>query len=119
MVKWTVILLSISAMAKAVCDKLRFNPADFPFQSDWWSERGENAWNNRTFLEKYFFSFISGGWHLFDAIRIVALLLIVSLLLVKTEEDKIDNNQWFAVLLLVLFGYIIHGSVFEIIYNLL
>lgn len=121
MIKLTVLLISISAVAKAVCDALKFHPASFPFQGNWWLGKGEYAWNNRTFWEKYIFSFISDGWHLFDAIRITAMLLIISMLLVeiKVLKKDIDRYEWLAVTLFLLFAYIIHGSVFEIFYKIL
>ncbi|MBK8609086.1 MAG: hypothetical protein IPL84_03865 [Chitinophagaceae bacterium] len=108
-------------MAKGFCDALKFHPASFPFQSDWWLAKGEFAWNNRTWLEANIFSFISDGWHLFDAIRIVSLLLIVALLLTENKrlKNEIDNNLWLAVTLFLIFGYIIHGSIFEIVFKIL
>lgn len=121
MIKRSVILISISAIAKAFCDSIQFHASKFPFQSDWWLGKGEYAWNNRSLLEKYIFSFVSDGWHLFDAVRIVSLLLIVALLLTEYlfERDGNDNNKGWMITLFALFGYIIHGSVFEIFYNLL
>jgi len=127
MLKTSIILLSISALSKGVCDKLKFQPDSFIFKTDWWLERGDYAWNNRTFLEKYVFSFISGGWHCFDSLRITSLLLLIALLLTN-DKEKIDpllrvgdeaSNRWFAVLLLVFLGYIIHGSIFELTYWIL
>lgn len=126
MIKYSAILISISAIAKAVCDKIRFAPGEFIFQNDWWLERGSFAWNNRTLLEKYIFSFISGGWHLFDAIRIVSLLILVSMLLVdhlfkqnKITDDMPDTNKGWAVALTIFLAYCLHGIVFEITFNLL
>lgn len=131
MIKWSAILISISAIAKAFCDSIQFHTSKFPFQSDWWLAKGEYAWNNRSFLEMYFFSFISDGWHLFDAIRIVAFLAIVAVLLVKVtfkplelDEDLLtanepNYNQGLAVVLYILYGYIIHGSVFEFTFLIL
>ena len=121
MIYTTIILLSISAIAKGFCDAIRFHPSQFPFQSDWWLAKGDYAWNNRTWLEMYLFSFVSDGWHFMDAVRIVSILLIIALLLVEIKKLKkeIDYWEWFAVALFLIFGYIIHGSVFEITFKLL
>lgn len=131
MIKWSAILISISAIAKAFCDSIQFHTSKFPFQSDWWLAKGEYAWNNRSFWEMYFFSFISDGWHLFDAIRIVAFLVIVALLLVEwlfadlepVEDplirDTANYNKPIAVILFIVYGYIIHGSVFEFTFLIL
>lgn len=124
----STILLSISAVAKAFCDAIRFHPSQFPFQTDWWLAKGEFAWNNRTWLETYFFSFISDGWHCFDSVRIASMILLVALLLTEIwkkkiyneyEENRIDNNAWLLVTMLVVGGYIYHGIIFEIAFNIL
>jgi len=121
MIKLSAILISISAIAKGFCDAIRFHPANFPFQGDWWLGKGDYAWNNRTLLEKYVFSFVSDAWHLFDAIRITAFLLLVALLIVdiKKGRKEIDQHGWIAAALLVIAMYFIHGSVFEITFKLL
>lgn len=128
MIKITLILLSISAIAKAFCDAIRFHPSQFPFQTDWWLAKGEYAWNNRTWLQEYIFSFTSDGWHLMDAIRIASMILLVALLLLEIwkkkiyneiEEDRIDNNGWLLVMILVIGGFIYHGIIFEIVFNII
>lgn len=114
-------MISLSAIAKGFCDAIKFQASSFPFQGDWWLGKGEYAWNNRSLLEKYIFSFISDGWHLFDAVRIAALLLVVALLIVeiKKERKEIDQHGWLAAALLVIAMYFIHGSMFELTYKLL
>ena len=131
MLKLIIILTTISASSKAVCDALRFRPASFPFQSDWWLAKGDYAWDSRTFLEQYFFSFVSEGWHCFDAIRITSMILLVSLLItdrykIKTvkeiahiNEYKIDNNVWLFITGIVFLLYVYHGLIFEITYWIL
>lgn len=137
MIKFSAILISISAIAKAFCDSIQSRADHFPFQSDWWLAKGEYAWNNRSFWEMYFFSFISDGWHLFDAIRIVAFLTIVAVLMVQLTfkdldaqpepypgydpltADEPNYNKTLAVILYIFYGYIIHGSVFEFTFLIL
>lgn len=124
----SVILLTISAVAKGFCDAIRFHASSFPFQGDWWLGKGEYAWNNRTWLETYLFSFVSDGWHFMDAVRVVSMILLASLLLVEIwkkkiyneyEENRIDNNAWLMVTGLVVGGYLYHGLVFELIFKIL
>lgn len=128
MIYLTIILLSISAIAKGFCDAIRFHPGSFAFQGDWWLAKGDYAWNNRTWVEMYLFSFVSDGWHFMDAVRIASMILLVALLLLEIwkkkiyneyEENRIDNNGWILVLLLVVGGYIYHGIIFEIAFNIL
>lgn len=127
MIKWSTILISISAIAKAVCDILKLNDGGKLFKSDWWLAKGEFTWYNRNFLEKYFFSFISDGWHFFDMIRIMSVIILISLLMVKAytyrkfdkDDYYINHNRWLAITLLILGFYIYHGIVFEIVYFIL
>ena len=131
MIKWSVILISISAIAKAFCDTIDFHNGGKFLKSDWWLAKGEFAWNNRTWLEANIFSFISDGWHLFDAIRIASLLLIISLLVIELHfrkleheldpiiSDKSNFNKGLAVALTLIGMFFYHGVIFEIVFNII
>lgn len=133
MLKITAILITLSAIAKGFCDSISFHPGAFPFQSDWWLARGEYAWNNRTWLEESIFSFISDGWHCFDAVRIVALLSLVALLLVELHfkklepdlelepltADRFNYNKTIAVIGLAVLAYAYHGIIFTLTFWIL
>jgi len=128
MIKLSLILVGVSAIAKGFTDAIRFKGSNFIFANDWWLEHGEYSWDSRTFWEKYIFSFVSGGWHCADFIRIVSMLLLVALLLTEIqkkriwqsyEENRVDNNTWLMITGLTVLGYIYHGIVFEIVYSIL
>ncbi|MCZ7608916.1 MAG: hypothetical protein M5U17_02010 [Ignavibacterium sp.] len=128
MVKVLAALISTSAIAKGFCDSIKFHPDTFPFQSDWWFADGNFAWNNRTWLEKTIFSFVSDGWHCFDAVRIVSLLVIAALLIVEVKfkkddvipkQAKYDNNKLLAVIGLTILAYTYHGIIFTLTYWIL
>lgn len=126
MIKQSIILISISSIAKAVCDKIKFHDGGKWLTSDFWLAKNNFSWDNRNLFEKYVFSFTADGWHLFDTIRIVALLVIVSLLLVElsfkkpmVSDDLPDNNKGWAVALTLFLAYCLHGIVFEITFKLL
>lgn len=128
MIKWSAILIAISAIAKGFCDAIRFHPGTFIFQSDWWLAKGEFAWNSRTWLEANIFSFISDGWHCFDALRVLSMILLASFLLAEIwkkkiyseyEENRIDNNIWLVITGLAVAGYLYHGIIFEIAFKIL
>ena len=128
MIKLSLILITVSAIAKGFCDSIKFHPKTFPFKSDWWMGRGEYTWNKRTWLETNVLSFLSDGWHLFDTVRIASMLLLVALLLTEIqkkriwqsyEENRVDNNAWLMITGLTVLGYVYHGIVFEIVYHLL
>lgn len=131
MIKISAILITISALAKGFCDSIKSHPETFPFQSDWWLANGKYQWDNRTWLEKTIFSFISDGWHLFDAIRIVSLLVIVALLLVEwlfEELDPVEDplirdtanyNKPIAVIAITIIAYAYHGLIFTLTFWIL
>lgn len=144
MLKLSTILITLSAIAKGFCDSIKFHPDTFPFQSDWWFGKGEYLWSSRTWLEQTIFSFVSDGWHCFDAIRIVALLVVCSGLLVEIWKYKthleaslnetilytssldlkleleqknwfrVDNNGWIFYAVLPLLLYTYHGLIFTL-----
>lgn len=131
MVKVLVALITISAVAKGFCDSIKFHKDTFPFKGDWWFAEGNFAWNNRTWLEESIFSFVSDGWHCFDAIRIVALLCIAALLVVElhfkpldpeTEPltaDRPNYNKTLAVIGLTILAYTYHGIIFTLTFWIL
>ena len=133
MLKTTTVLITISAIAKGFCDSIMFHPDSFIFKGDWWLANGSYAWNNRTWLEKTVLSFVSDGWHCFDAIRIAALLLAIALLVVerfKPVQEKqfeyhqgerfyIDHNKWLAVIGIIILAYIYHGLIFTLTFWIL
>ena len=96
------IIFLISASAKALCDRIKFK-ADFG--GDWVNARGKYSWDKRTWLTKNIFSFISDGWHLFDAIRVMSLCLLGTIALSIPI-------YW------ALVFYIIHGLAFETLYRI-
>ncbi len=131
MVKVLVALISTSAIAKGFCDSIKFHPDDFPFKSDWWFAEGAFKWNNRTWLEETIFSFVSDGWHCFDAVRIVSLLVIAALLFVEVHFKKLDlepepltadrpnYNKTIAVIGLSILAYTYHGIIFTLTFWIL
>ena len=96
------ILLIISAIAKYFCDRIRFKGN---FKSDWMIGAGDYIWHKRTWWTKNVFSFVSDGWHFFDAVRVMSLCLIVCYAL-----------QIPAYLSIIV--YIIHGLIFETLYRI-
>lgn len=133
MLKLSTILIFLSAIAKGFCDSIKFHPDTFPFRSDWWFAKGKFAWNNRTWLEANIFSFVSDAWHLFDAVRIASLLLIVALLLIELHfrelepdlesdpltADRPNYNKPIAVIGTAILLYAYHGSIFELTFWIL
>lgn len=99
------ILFILSAISKAVCDKIQYQPSLFIFQSDWWLAKGKYAWDKRKWIEKYIFSFINDGWHLFDAIRVMSLCIVIVLCT--------NIPIYWAIGL-----YVIHGIIFELTYKI-
>ena len=124
MIKRSVILISISSIAKAFCDKINFHNGGKFLTSDFWLAKNNFSWDNRSWIEKYIFSFIADGWHLFDMVRILSMLILVSYLfmLIYSEEQKrkfIDRYNCLYVVLVTITLYVLHGLVFEIVFNLL
>ena len=99
------LLFILSAVAKAFCDKIKYRPNEFWFQTDWWLAKGKFAHDKRTWLTKNIFSFVSDGWHFVDAVRVMSLCIIVTIAL------QIDV-YW------CIGFYIIHGLVFETLYKI-
>jgi hypothetical protein len=112
MIYLTITFITISAIAKGFTDAIRFKGSNFIFANDWWLERGQYSWDSRTFWEKYVFSFVSGGWHCMDMIRIVSMLLAVIVC-------PIELHNWLMIIGFVVLGYIWHGLVFELTYKIL
>lgn len=96
------LLFALSIISKYFCDRIRFKAN---FRSDWMIGAGKYIWYRRTWLKKYIFSFLSDGWHFFDAVR------VISLCIVSTVSLELD--WWYAIVL-----YIIHGTLFELLYRI-
>lgn len=99
-------ILIIHAIAKGLQDRIRFKGLFFDKPiDDWINGLGKYRWDKRTFWTKYPFSFLSDGWHLMDAIRVMSLCILVTILL--------GLPIWY-----IIVFYIIHGIIFEITYNI-
>lgn len=96
-----IILILIHAIAKAVCDLIKFKA--YP-KGDWWLAKGKYSYDKRTWLLKVPFSFLSDGWHLFETIKVLSLCIAIVLFY---------GWAWWV----VIFLYVVHGIIFEIIYN--
>ena len=99
------LLLILSAVAKAICDKINFLPALFPLSGNWWLAKGAYSWDKRTFLIKYPFSFLADGWHFFDAVRVMSLSVVATI--------GLGLPFYFAILV-----YAGHGLIFELVYKI-
>ena len=99
-------ILIIHAIAKGLQDRIRFKGFTY---SDWMNGRGKFSWDKRTFWTKYVFSFVSDGWHLMDAIRVMSLCILVAVNIPICQEYIIISS---------LLLYIVHGIIFEITYNI-
>lgn len=133
MIKLTTISITISAIAKGFCDSIKFHPGTFPFKGDWWFAEGNFAWDNRNWLEQTIFSFVSDGWHCFDAIRIAAMLVVGCWLLVELHFKKLEldlepepltanrpnYNKTIAVIGLAIVAYTYHGLIFTLTFWIL
>jgi hypothetical protein len=97
-----VTIIIASALSKALCDRIRFK-ADFG--GDWINARGNYRYDKRTFWTKYVFSFVSDGWHFFDAVRVLSLCILATICLSIPVYCAIGI-------------YIIHGLIFELIYSM-
>jgi len=109
-----IILLAIYFISKGMCDKIRYNPAkvldNFEFIKalwfkEWLLAKGDYQPKNRSWLLKYPFSFLSDGWHWFDSLRTLSVILIVIILL---------PLYWYFIFIIWILG----GLLFELIYNL-
>lgn len=99
-------ILIIHAIAKGLQDRIRFKGLFFDKPiDDWINGLGKFSWDKRTFWTKYPFSFLSDGWHLMDAIRVMSLCIALTLC---------TNLSIFWALIF----YIAHGIIFEITYNI-
>ena len=98
-------LLLVSAIAKGFCDRIRFKPSTAWFNSDWTYARGNHSWDKRTWLTKNIFSFVSDGWHFFDAVRVLSLCILITLCT--------NISVFWAIAF-----YIIHGLIFETLYRI-
>ena len=122
--KYIFSLMLVHSIAKAICDVIQFKNGGKYLYSDWWLAKGDYVWYKRTFLEKYFFSFISDGWHLFDSTRVMSFYIVVSLFISECKfsseiKRDYDNNRILLIIFLSIIGYSLNGIIFEIVYNLL
>ncbi len=101
-------------VSKGVSDKIRYQPIlalqlfsfiKISWFSDWLLIRGKFAHDKRNFWLKYPFSFVSDGWHFFDGLRNLALLLIIITALTLPL-------YWVVIL------WAVGGGIFEIVYNI-
>lgn len=101
MIYLVVILFLLSVISKYFCDRIRFKGN---FESDWMIGAGKYVWYKRTWLTKHIFSFVSDGWHFFDAARVFSLCMVIAL--------------YFDKIYLAIPLYIIHGLIFESLYRI-
>jgi len=98
-------ILIIHAIAKGLQDRIKFKGLFFEKPiDDWINGLGKYRWDKRTFWTKYPFSFLSDGWHLMDAIKVLSICMVIALYL---------DNIYLAIPL-----YIVSGIIFEITYNI-
>ena len=97
-----IILVLINLIAKYFCDRIRFKGN---FKSDWMIGAGKYVWHKRTVWTKGVFSFLSDGWHFFDAVRNMSFIIVVIMLL---------GVQWYYCIL----GYALFGGGFNLLYKL-
>lgn len=86
-----------------MCDWIKFKP--HIFKSDWMLAKGKYSWDKRSVWTKGVFSFLSDGWHLFDAVRNMSFIIVVIMLL---------GVQWYYCIL----GYALFGGGFNLLYKL-
>lgn len=99
----TLILTSAFLFAKLMCDWIKFKP--HIFKSDWMLAKGKYSWDKRSVWTKGVFSFLSDGWHFFDAVRNMSFIIVVIMLL---------GVQWYYCIL----GYALFGGGFNLLYKL-
>ena len=98
-----IILFAVNLFAKLMCDLIRFKGIP---KSDWWLAEGKYSYDKRTVWTKGIFSFISDGWHFFDAVRNMSFLILVC----YTLQIPIY---------LCVIAYLIYGLLFNLFYKLL
>ena len=102
MITLTIILLATNLLSKIMCDRIKFKKLP---KGDWWLAEGKYSWDKRTVWTKGVFSFISDGWHLFDAVRNMTVIMIAVLAL--------GLPLWICII-----GYAISGGLFNLLYKL-
>lgn len=103
MIYLTVIsLLVINLLAKVMCDRIKFKRLP---KGDWWLAEGKYSWDKRSVLTKGVFSFISDGWHFFDAVRNMSLIMIVTI--------SLGLPIWYCII-----GYALYGLSFNLLYKI-
>jgi len=108
-----LILFIIAGFINGGMDVLIYDNNSFIFKSDWWLSKGKYSWDKRTWLKKYFLSFISNGWHFLKFIYIILMLLSISIMCFSGYLHIIS----FGFIIKIIILYIIEGSAFEIGYN--
>lgn len=96
-------LFALNLFGKLMCDLVKFKP--HLFNSNWMLAKGKYSYDKRGMLRKGVLSFISDGWHLFDAIRNMSLCIAFVLCL---------NIPIFWALLV----YAVYGLIFNITYKI-
>jgi len=98
-----IILFAVNLFAKLMCDLIRFKRIP---KSDWWLAEGKYSYDKRTIWTKGIFSFISDGWHFFDAVRNMSFIVAIILVL---------GISWYWCIL----GYAVYGLLFNLFYKIL
>jgi hypothetical protein len=98
-----VLTAIIYLISKLFCDWIKFKP--HLFKSDWILAKGKYNWDKRNLLTKGIFSFVSDGWHLFDAIRNMSFVIAVVIAL---------GMSWYWCII----GYAVLGGLFNLLYKI-
>lgn len=106
---YVTVLAVLYYISKAFADKIWFRPNQAKkhlkwINEDWLLGKGKYSWDKRTFWTKYIFSFISDGWHFFDAVRNLSLILIIVITL---------SLPFYWIFIIWFLG----GVIFETVYN--
>jgi hypothetical protein len=106
---YLAIILPIYFISKGIRDRIEFRPDDFWFVKnkklqDWILARGENDYDQRSWLTKHIFSFLADGWHFFDSLCVLCLCTCLAVIV---------GLDWWTVIVFYYGG----GVIFEITYN--
>lgn len=108
-------LIFLHAISKGICDRIKFKAN---FKSDWMLGIGEHIWYKRTWLTKHIFSFVADGWHASDTVRCLVFCFVVAILYsARIDIWNLLITNYLEILTTTVVFYIIHGLIFEIIYN--
>src|SRR5574338_973287 len=102
-----LILISAFLFAKLMCDWIKFKP--HIFKSDWMLARGKYSWDKRSVWTKGIFSFVSDGWHFFDAVRNMSFIISITMII---------NLLTGLPLYYCILGYALFGGAFNLLYKI-